>query len=429
MKDRELESTDRTFLSKLKRNLLIFFSVFGPATITAISDNDAPGVATYSVAGAKLGYPILFTLIPITILLGVTQEMGVRLSLITRKGLADSIREKYGVKAALFMFVSLFIANLATLVSDFSGIKTVSEMFNIPSVPFVIFIVILIFFFVTKGNYRLTQAIMLVVAFIYVSYIISAFKAKPDWGTALGNLFYPHGVNFTKDYLRDYFFIGISVLGTTITPWGQFFVSSFTSDKKIEPDKVKYIQFEAYCGAFLTDFFSFFMIVATTATLFVHNIALTSGEEAALAIRPFAGELAGILFAIGLLNAGFMGVSVISLCTSYAFSEFFGLSGGLDTSFGQSKSFYILFLAQLIISSSVALIPKVSLFHVALISQSINAMSLPFTFYYLIKLTNDKKIMGKYANNPFKKYFATICTIIIIIASTLAIALTIFSNQ
>ncbi|MGB9596495.1 MAG: NRAMP family divalent metal transporter, partial [Candidatus Poribacteria bacterium] len=406
---------------------LMFFSVFGPATITAISDNDAPGVATYSVAGATLGYPILFTLIPITILLGVTQEMGVRLSLITRKGLADCIRERYGVKAALFMFVSLFIANLATLISDFSGIKAASEMFNIPSVPFVIFIAILIFFFVTKGNYKLTQAIMLVVAFIYVSYIISAFKAKPDWGTALGNLFYPHGVNFTKEYMRDYFFIAISVLGTTITPWGQFFVSSFTSDKKIEPDKVKYIQFEAYCGAFLTDFFSFFMIVATTATLFVHGITLTSGEEAALAIRPFAGELAGILFAIGLLNAGFMGVSVISLCTSYAFSEFFGLSGGLDTSFAQSKSFYILFLTQLAISSSIALIPKISLFHVALISQSINAMSLPFTFYYLIKLTNDKKIIGKYANNHFQKYFAIICTIVIVIASTLAIGLTIYS--
>jgi Mn2+/Fe2+ NRAMP family transporter len=219
--------------------------------------------------------------------------------------------------------------------------------------------------------------------------------------------------------------IGIGVLGTTITPWGQFFVSSFASDKKIDAEKVKYSQFETYWGAFLTDFFSFFMIVATVATLFVHNIPLTSGEEAALAIKPFAGELASILFAVGILNAGFMGIVVVSLCTSYAFSEFFGISGSLNTSYKQSKAFYILFLAQLIVSAMVAMIPSVSLFHIAIVTQSLNAMSLPLVFYYLIKLTNSKKLMGKYANNRFQKYFATICTIVIIIASILTVALTI----
>jgi len=421
MKNKDLEKQRKGFFSNLRRNLLIFASVFGPATITAISDNDAPGVATYSVAGAKLGYPILFPLIAITILLGITQEMGVRLSLITRKGLADSIREIFGVKAAIFIFLTLFIANLGTLTANFSGIKTVSEMFHIPSIPAIIFIVVFVFLFVTKGNYKLTQSIMLVVGFIYTSYIISAFKAKPDWGVALGNLFYPHGVTFTKEYLKDYIVIAISVLGTTITPWGQFFVGSFTSDKKLEPENVKYASFEAYFGAFLTDFFSFFMITATTATLFVHNIPLTSGEEAALAIEPFAGELAGILFAVGILNAGFMGISVISLCTSYAFSEFFGISGGLDTSYKQSKVFYILFLAQLIISSSIAMIPRVSLFHIAIFTQSLNGMLLPLIFYYLIKLTSNKKIMGKYVNNGFQKYFAIICSVVIIIASIAAL--------
>jgi len=422
------KASEERIMNSLKIKLITLISVFGPATITAISDNDAPGVATYSLAGARLGYPILFPLITITILLGITQEMGVRLSLITRKGLADSIREIYGVKIAIFIFANLFIANLGTLVADFSGIKTVSEMFHIPAIPSIIFIVIFAFFFITKGNYRLTQGIMLIVAFIYISYIISAFMAKPDWGMALSNLVYPHGVSFTKAYLKDYLMIGMGVLGTTITPWGQFFVSSFTSDKKIDAEKVKYGQFEAYFGAFLTDFFSFFMIVATTATLFVHNIPLTSGEEAALAIKPFAGEFAGTLFAIGILNAGFMGIVIISLCTSYAFSEFFGVSGGLNTSYRQSKSFYIIFLAQLSISALVSMIPKVSLFHIAMVSQTINAMSLPLVFYYLIKLTNNKRIMGKYANNTFQKYFAIICTVIIIVASVFALASTIQST-
>jgi len=425
MKDNTLASDNKRIFSKLKRSFLIFASVFGPATITAMSDNDASGVATYSVAGARLGYPILFPLLLITILLGITQEMGMRLTLITRKGLADSIREIYGVKASLFIFTSLFIANIGTIIAEFSAIKTTSTMFHLPAIPSIVFMVVVIFFFVTKGNYKITQSIMLVAGLIYLTYIFSAFKAKPDWGTALGNLAYPHGVAFTKDYLKNYLVIGISVLGTTITPWGQFFVSSFASDKKIDAEKVKFSQFETYWGAFLTDFFSFFMIVATTATLFVHNIPLTSGEQAALAIEPFAGELAGVFFAIGILNAGFMGIVVVSLCTSYALSEFFGISGSLNTSYKQSKAFYIVFLVQLVVSAIIAMIPSVSLFHIAIVTQALNAMSLPLVFYYLIKLTNSKKLMGKYANNPFQKYFATICTIIIVIVSVFAVVTTI----
>jgi Mn2+/Fe2+ NRAMP family transporter len=420
-------TNDKKAVSNIKKNLLIFFSVFGPATITAMSDNDASGVATYSVAGAKLGYPILFILALAAILLAITQEMGMRLTLITRKSLADSIRETYGVKASLFIFASLFIANMGTIIAEFSAIKTTSTMFHLPGIPSIFFIVVATFFFVTKGNYKLTQSIMLTACLIYLTYIFSAFKSKPDWSFALSNILYPHGVSFTKDYLKDYLVIGISVLGTTITPWGQFFVSSFASDKNIEPSRIKFSQFETYGGAFLTSFFAFFMIVATTATLFVHNIPLTSGEEAALAIEPFAGELAGTFFAVGILNAGFMGIVVVSLCTSYAFSEFFGISGSLDTSYKQSKTFYTIFLLQLVFAALIAMIPGVSLFQIAVVTQALNAMSLPLVFYYLIKLTNNKKIMGKYANNPFQKYFATTCTIVIIIASVLALTLTIHS--
>jgi Mn2+/Fe2+ NRAMP family transporter len=421
MKDDILEINNKGLFSRLKRNIIIFATVFGPATITAMSDNDASGVATYSVAGTRLGYPILFTLALAAILLAITQEMGMRLTLITRKSLADSIRERYGVKVSLFIFTSLFISNMGTIIAEFSAIKTTSTMFHLPAIPSIIFIVVATFFFVTKGNYKLTQSIMLIACLIYLTYIFSAFKAKPDWSLALSNIAYPHGVNFTKDYLREYLVIGISVLGTTITPWGQFFVSSFASDKKIELSNVKFSQFETYWGAFLTSFFAFFMIVATTATLFVHNITLTSGEQAALAIEPFAGKLAGTFFAIGILNAGFMGIVVVSLCTSYALSEFFGISGSLNTSYKQSKIFYTVFLLQLVFAAIVAMIPGVSLFQVAIITQSLNAMSLPLVFYYLIKLTNSKKLMGKYANNPFQKYFATICTIVIIIASVFAV--------
>jgi len=415
---------NRGLFSGLLMKLLLFISVFGPATITAMADNDAGGVATYSIAGATLGYPILFILIPVTILLAITQEMGMRLTIISRRGLADLIREKFGVRVSLFVFSCLLLANMGTLVTELSAVKTTSRLLNIPPVPAVILIVLISFLVITKGNYRLTQNIMLLTSLFYISYVISAIKARPDWGLAVSNLFFPHGVEFSKAYLRDYLLIGMGVLGTTITPWGQFFISSFAYDKKIEKGKVNFSTLETYWGAFLTDFFSFFMIVATAATLFIHHITLSSGEQAALAIKPFAGELAGQLFALGILNAGFMGLVVVSLSTAYAFAEFFGLSGSLDSSFRQSKTFYILYAAQLFVTTIISIFPGVTLFKLAVATQTLNAMMLPFVFYYLIKLTSDKQVMGEYSNNSFQKYFAIVSTILIVIASafTLIIA-------
>jgi Mn2+/Fe2+ NRAMP family transporter len=429
----------RGFLARYWKRILIFLSVFGPATITAMADNDAGGVATYSIAGARLGYPILMPLLIITVLLGITQEMGMRLAVITRKGLGDLIREKFGVRVSLFIFGALFIANLGTLVTEVTAIKVTSGMLfrviapekaatvnlELIAIPSILLIVMGSFFFIVRGNYKLTQGIMLFACLFYVAYIFSAIKAHPDWSLALSNLVYPHGVTFDPAYMRNFLLLGMGVLGTTITPWGQFFISSFAYDKKIEKGKVNYAQLEAYWGAFLTDFFSFFMIVATAATLFVHKIPLDSGEAAALAIEPFAGKLASTLFAIGILNAGFMGLVTVSLSTAYAFAEFFGVSGSLDDSFKKSKTFYILFMFQLVVATAVVVIfSKVNLFNIAVFTQTINAIALPPVFYYLIKLTNDKQLMGEFANNGFQKWFAIICTIVIVIASVGTVALT-----
>jgi Mn2+/Fe2+ NRAMP family transporter len=229
-------------------------------------------------------------------------------------------------------------------------------------------------------------------------------------------------VEFNAQYLRNYLLIGMGVLGTTITPWGQFFISSFAGDKKIEARKIIYSQLETYVGAFLTDFFSFFMIVATAATLYVNGIKLESGEQAALAIQPFAGALAGKLFAFGILNAGFMGLIVVSLSTAYAFAEFFGLSGSLDTSYKQSKTFYWLFILQLVFATIFVMFPGVSLFTLAIITQTINAIALPLVFYFLIKLASDKSLMGKYVNSPFQKYFTIAASVVIFIASVLTVS-------
>jgi Mn2+/Fe2+ NRAMP family transporter len=415
---------DRFINWSLVRRLAVILAVLGPGTITAMADNDAGGIATYSVAGAKLGYPILFLLLMITVLLGITQEMGMRLTLVTRRGLADLIREKYGVRVALFIFLALLIANLGTITVNLSAIKTIVYMFNVPEklTPLLVFgMVLFSFFFITRGNYRLTQNLMLLVSLFYLAYIISAFKAKPDWGLALSNLIYPHGVVWTPEYIRSYLLIGMGVLGTTITPWGQFFISSFAGDKKMNKDTLRYSQMETYWGAFLTDFFSFFMIVATAATLYVHNTTLVSGEQAAEAIRPFAGNLASTLFAIGILNAAFMGMNVVSLSTAYAFSEFFGLSGSLDSEFKKSRSFYILFLIQLVIACGVVMLPVINLFTLAIATQTLNAMILPLVFFYLIRLTSDGRLMGEHINSAFKRNFAIIGSVIIVIASAITV--------
>jgi Mn2+/Fe2+ NRAMP family transporter len=410
------------------KRLLLFLGVFGPATITAMADNDAGGIATYSVAGAKLGYPILFPLILITVLLGITQEMGMRLTIITRRGLADLIREKFGVRVSLLIFGALLIANFGTLITELSAVMTISPMFGLPPGPSVVVIVLVSFLIVTLGNYRITQSIMLFSCLFFTAYVFSAFKSKPDWSLALSNLIYPHGVDFTQAYIRDYLIISIGVLGTTITPWGQFFISSFAYDKKIKKGRVFYSQFEAYLGAFLTDFFSFFMIVATATTLYLNHIPLESGEQAALAIKPFAGELAGKLFAVGILNAAFMGLVVVSLSTAYAFAEFFGISGSLNDSFKKGKSFYIVYLAQLAVATVVILSLQISLFKLAIVTQMINAIMLPPVFYYLIKLTSDRELMGQYANNAFQRVFAICCTVLIVVGAFFAVGVYFFTS-
>ena len=290
-------------------------------------------------------------------------------------------------------------------------------MLTLPAIPFILVILALSLLMVTKGNYKLTQALMLVSSLFYLAYIISAVKAKPDWNLALSNLVFPNGVEFTPAYLKNYLLIGMGVLGTTITPWGQFFISSFAYDKKIESGKIFFSQLETYVGAFLTDFFSFFMIVATAATLYVHQIPLLSGDQAAKAIEPFAGQIAGTLFALGILNAGFMGLVVVSLSTAYAFTEFFGLQGSLDSNFKQSKPFYILFALQLAIAFIVTILPGVSLFNLVILTQIINAVTLPLIFYYLIRLTDNRKLMGIHVNSGFQKWFILIGSVVIFIAS------------
>jgi len=400
-------------ISHLKRRSIIFFAVFGPGVIAAIADNDAGGVATYSILASKFGYSILFLLVGVTILLAITQEIGARLSIVSGRGLGDLIREYFGVRVSLVVFALLLIANLGTIVANFAGLSAALRLLHLPVLPGLIAMTGLIILFVIQGNYQTNQKIFLFAGFLYIVYIFSAVLAKPDWNEAVISLVVPRNIPLTFDFLLG----SIALLGTTVTPWGQFFISSFVRDKKLTVDKLKYEKLEVFFGAFITDLFSFFMVVAVAATLYRNGIVIEKAEDAALAIVPFAGEFASYLFAGGLLVASFMGVVIVCLTTAYAFAEFFGYEGSLDLPYQEGKQFHTVFLFQIIIALLLVLIPNVSLFQIVLFTQSLNGVLLPIIIYFLLRFSNDKELMGKHTNSAFYNIFSTTSAVIIIIAS------------
>ena len=402
-------------LKKYKRRLLVFLAIAGPGMISAIADNDAGGVATYSILGSKFGYSILFLLLLITVLLAITQEIGARLSVVTGQGLGDLIRENYGIRVSIVVFTLLSITNIGTTVANFAGLKAGLSLFHVPHLPYLIGFVVLCVLFIYRGSFETNQKIFLTAGLFYFTYVLSALLSRPDWSLAAKSLLLPTNIPLSFEYL----FGGLALLGTTVTPWGQFFISSFIRDKHLTIDKLKYAKIEVYFGAFVTDFFSFFMIVAVAATLFKHGIEIQSASDAALAIRPFAGEFASYLFAGGLITASFMGAVIVPLTTAYAFSEFFGYEGSLDLPFNQSRNFYILFLIQLLLAFFIVLLPGVSLFKIVLFTQSLNGVLLPVILYFLLKFANDKELMGKHTNNKFYNFFTIISIIIIVLSSIL----------
>lgn len=401
----------------------MFLLVLGPSTITTMAGNDGAGVATYSVAGAKFGYAILFSLLPLLFLYSISQEMGSRTAIVSGKGLADLIREKFGIKVSLITFLFLLIANFGSTLANVSALKVASHMFNIPTIPFILMTIVFAFLLVTRFDYKRSQYIFLTGMILYLSYVFSAYKGNPDWTEAFKGMFIPSRHLLSKEYLLT----AIAVIGTTITPWGQFFVQSYMKDKNITVEKIGFGKLEAYFGSFIALFFTFFIVVATAATLHVNSIPLESGEQAALAIRPFAGVFSSILFGVGLVNAAFIGMVIISLSTAYVFSELFGFEGTLDAPYQKSKLFYGLFLFNLIVPAIIVMFSNISLFKVVLFTQSLNAILLPLIFFFLLKITNDKEIMGEYTNTKIYNIIAIFASIFIVCAALFAIISSLFS--
>ncbi len=382
-----------TRLANWRRSLGLALAIIGPGIITANADNDAGGISTYSVAGARYGYSLLWMLVLITFSLAVTQEMGARMGAATGKGLAALIRERYGVKWTFFAMVCTLVANLATTVAEFAGIAAAGELFGVPRWLSVPLAAALVWILVVKWSYRSVERVFLILSAVYIVYPLSGLVVGAPWGEVFRNMVVP---SFHLD--AAYIMVFIATVGTTITPWGQFFIQAYVVDKGIGPREYKATRVDVLVGAFVTDFMSFFMIVATASTLHVRGIQITGAAEAAIALEPLAGSMARILFGIGLANASLLGASILPLATAYTVCEAFGWEAGLDRSRREAPIFHGLYAFAVLFGAAVALIPHLPLVPVMLLSQDVNGILLAVVLIFAIRIASDRRVMGGLAN-------------------------------
>jgi len=398
--------------------IMFFLGVIGPGIITALANNDAGGISTYSIVGAHFGTQMLWVLFGVTISLAMTQEMGMRIGLVTRMGLGGVIREYFGVRWVAFAMFTMLITNLGTIASEFSGIAASFEIFGISKYIVVPLAALIVWFILYKGSFKVTQKIFLAFSALLAVYIINGFVIKPDFGAAIRDLVTPH-IQWTPSFLVAM----IALIGTTITPWGQFFIQSYVVDKGLDVSHYKSERAEAYLGSFLASFVAFFIILSTAFTLYKHGIDIHDAKDAALALRPLVGNFAQFLFAFGLFCASMLGAFILPVATAYVICEAFGWEYGFNTTWKNGKFFYSLILLSIIVPSLVVLIPGISLIQVMLHAQNVNGMLLPVILIFVMKIINDKSIMGEYTNKPVGNIIAWL-TIIGIISATLVLIVT-----
>lgn len=392
------------------KNILIFLSVAGPGIITATVDNDAGGITVYSLAGAEYGYALLWTMIPITVALIVVQEICARMGVVTGKGLADLIRENYGVKVTFYTIVILIFSNLLTTMSEFSGIAASMEIFGISKYISVPLAALIVWWLVVKGTYKSVEKVFLTAALFYLSYVVSGILAKPDWGEVVYRSFVPEIKLDTK-----YFVMVVGIIGTTITPWMQFYLQSAIVEKGVKVEEYKLSRWDVIIGGLITDIVAFFIIVACAATIFKAGIHVETVKDAAMALEPLAGKYSASLFAFGLFNASLLAASVLPLSTAYYVCEGMGWEAGVNKRFREAPHFFSLYTALIAIGAGVVLIPRFPLLKMMFFSQVINGVILPIVLVIMLLLVNKKEIMGEHTNTRFQNVVAwtTVVTVIV----------------
>jgi Mn2+/Fe2+ NRAMP family transporter len=405
----------RKLLSRFRYHLLIFFAVLGPGFITAVVDNDSGGIYTYSAAGAKYGYLPLWTLLPITVVLIITQEMCSRMGAVTGKGLSDLIREEFGLRLTFLMMTLLVLANMTNVMAEFAGIASSLELFHISRYISVPLAALAVWFLVVKGNYRSVEKIFLFACVFYVTYVISGFLVKPDWKEA--------AIYSVKPVLMldsGYLYMLIGMVGTTIAPWMQFYLQAAVVEKGITAKEYAKSRIEVIVGCMMTSVIAFFIIVACAGAIYsVRPRDIQDASEAALGLRPF-GEYAFLLFSAGLFNASIFAACILPLSTAYSVCEGLGFEAGVNKRMSEAPIFYFLYTLLIVVGAGVVLIPGFPLVRMILLSQVLNGVLLPFVLIFMILLINRQDLMGEWVNPRWFNQVSWI-TVVVMIGLTLAL--------
>jgi NRAMP (natural resistance-associated macrophage protein)-like metal ion transporter len=396
-------------LSRFRAHLFVFLAVLGPGFITAVVDNDAGGIITYSDAGARFGYLPLWTLIPITLLLIITQEMCSRMGAVTGKGLSDLIREEFGLRLTFLMMALLLVVNLTNVTSEFAGIAASLEVFHISRYISVPLCAAAVWVLVVKGNYRSVEKIFLFACVFYVSYIISPFLGNPDWKTAI--------IYSVKPRLLlepAYIYMLIGMIGTTIAPWMQFYLQAAVVEKGVSVKDYAASRVEVIFGCIMTDVVAFFIIVACASTIYsVRPQRIEDAAQAAVALKPL-GQYAVILFSFGLFNASIFAASILPLSTAYSVCEGLGFESGVDKRFGEAPIFYFLYTGLIVVGAGIILIPGFPLIPMILFSQVLNGVLLAFVLIFMLLLINKRDLMGEWVNPAWFNWVSWVSVVLII---------------
>lgn len=400
-----------------------YLLVLGPGLVSASAGNDAGGIATYATTGAAYGYSFLWAMLVVTISLSLVQEMCARMGAVTGKGLSDLIREQFGVGWAMLAVFVLLIANTGVTISEFVGIAAAAGLFGIPAWIAVPPIALFVWWLIVHGSYRVVEKVFVLLSLVFVTYIIAAFMAGPNWGE-VGASFFKPTINLQPAALATL----VALIGTTITPYMQLFVQSSIVEKGVTARDYKYTRFDTVFGVIIADTVSVFIIIATAATLYVHGKTnISSAADAAQALAPFAGPSATTLFALGLFGASMLAAGVLPLATAFSVTEALGFEKGISLSFREAPVFMGLFTVLLALGALIAMIPGLPLFAVLLFVQILNGSLLPILLVFIVKLASNRDIMGKYAIGRIYKFFAWATVVVIAVAVALMLGTLPFS--
>jgi len=403
-------------LKRWRTRIFLFLAVLGPGFITANVDNDPNGILTYSQSGAQFGYSLLWTIIPITLALIVVQEMCARMGVVTGKGLSDLIREEFGLRMTFMIMVLLVIVNFGNVIGEFAGIAGSLQLFHLSKYISVPICAVLVWLLAVRGDYKSVEKIFLTASVFYIAYIITGVLSEPSWHTAIvATVKLPSRATWAQ---QGYVFMVVSVIGTTIAPWMQFYLQSSIVEKGVSIRKYGATRLDVIVGSIFTDIVAWFIIVACAATLWAHgmgNIAMPA--DAAEAMKPLAGSYAFLLFAFGLFNASFFAASVLPLSTAYTVCEGLGFESGVDKSFRQAPFFYWLYTILIAGGVAVVLIPDFPLVQFSIFSQALNGILLPIIIVFMLLLINRKDLMGQHVNSRWFNAAAWLTAIIVTILS------------